>query len=93
MDDLARLIEELKQELTMTNEQKTIRVRIAVAVSAEGHYSTSGGTRPSGKPWSDESLLSDVRSELEAASPIATHFIEADIPLPVATTIEGKVTT
>lgn len=81
----------------MSNEQKTIRVRIAVAVSAEGHVAVAGGTRgvAKPKPWSDESNMSEVLNGIDCGttSRVLVRWVEADIPIPVATTIEGTVTT
>ncbi len=97
MDELNRLIHELREELGMSNEQKTIRVRIAVAVSAEGHVGVAGGTRGQARPapWSDEINEGEALNSLDCGStcPVAVRWVEADIPLPAApTTIEGTVT-
>lgn len=70
---------------------QTIRVRIAVAVSADGEWQAVG--------WSDNNPRYDDRAcdhamrDLDSDSNIrAFHFVEAEIPLPVATTVEGRVT-
>ncbi len=81
----------------MSNEQRFIRVRIAVAVSDLGQWEATGGTRGGVKhvAWSDDVLMGANVAALDSSgsTAVATHWIEADIPLPVATTVEGKVTT
>lgn len=93
MDELNRLIHELREELGMTNEQKTIRVRIAVAVNADGHYGTDGYSKADGSHQDDDDMEKWALRDCRGDGRKVVHFIEADIPLPVATTIEGKVTT
>jgi len=94
MDELNRLIHELREELGMSNEQKTVRVRIAVAVSTKGHWACDGSTFGALVPRDlrDEDKAKYARQNCDGEGH-AVYFIEADIPLPVATTIEGKVTT
>lgn len=75
---------------------KTVRVRIAVAVSASGHWCCDGGTRGAEKPtvFSDDTIAQSAAQGLwSGAHPAhSITFIEADIPLPVAVTVEGTVT-
>lgn len=73
----------------------TVRVRIAVAVSASGKWSASGG---SGAPdaLSSEIAMNDL-CDCEGAPPGEDRvaiFVEADAPLPVKPepqTVEGEV--
>lgn len=66
---------------------KTVRVRIAVAVDADGKWCSAG--------WvdSDDSLEQTALDGLDSARPTVVHFIEADVPMPEPTTVEGSVTT
>jgi hypothetical protein len=68
------------------NEPKTVRVRIAVAVNQHGYYSADGG-RGAG----DAKLKQNVREFVKGFA--AFHWIEADVPLPLAPqTIHGEAT-
>ena len=68
--------------------EKTVRVRIAVAVRQDGTYNAGGWCGPDDTP-SDDELAADVA---EFAPPsIHIHFVTAGIPLPVAQEIEGRV--
>jgi len=68
------------------SEPKTVRVRIAVAVSDNGVWAVAkGDSYKNAKEWALE-FLPPNRGVTEAV-----HFIEADIPLPVSQTIEGEV--
>ncbi len=66
--------------------KKTVRVRIAVAVGADGQWNSSG--------WSGESATDDAMEGI-ALDPmedaiVNMHWVEADVPLPSeATTVEG----
>ncbi len=68
--------------------KKTVRVRIAVAMDSEGHYYATGF---------DESRDDDIRDAVMSEfyggdeAPYSIRYIEADIPLPEPTTIEGEV--
>jgi hypothetical protein len=65
------------------NEPKTVRVRIAVAVNQHGHYSADGG-----RGASDQRLAQNVRQFVKGLH--ALHWIEADVPLPLApVVVEG----
>ncbi len=59
----------------------TVRVRIAVGVRPGGEWAALGGSM-----WSN---AEDAAYELEDYSQY--RFVEADVPLPVAETIEGTV--
>ena len=76
-----------KEGMTMAEKPKTVRVRIAVAIDEYGHYFVvgwDGGT--------DKQRVESAREFFESANGNeCVHFIEADVPLPVSETIEGKV--
>lgn len=65
---------------------KTVRVRIAVSVDPDGVWNSCG--------WSEGSDAdkSGLAFE-EQAYGGALHWVEADVPIPEPTTIEGEVTT
>lgn len=71
------------------SEHKTVRVRIAVMVTELGEYEAVA--------WSDSKDSDMVESiserflEWAEGQQIAVHYVEADVPLPVAQTIEGVV--
>ncbi len=65
---------------------KTIRVRIAVCVAADGSWSSCGWSGDRGKQ--DDSELASNACDIMPSN-AAVHFIEADIPLPQ--TIEAEV--
>ena len=82
----------------MTEQPKTVRVRIACVVNADGKWSAHGYCPPTGKhPVIHERAISDVAHEMMAEWPLnhdTLHFIEADVPIPQIPTpqvIEGKV--
>ena len=68
--------------------RNTIKVRICVAVSADGEWGAAGVRD------ADEN---DIRSLAWDSLPVGfqepahLHWIEAEVPLPTETTIEGKV--
>lgn len=67
---------------------KTVRVRIAVAVSDDLSWSASG--------WSSNDKRYDVAAKDSAVDSVprsvcAVHFIEADVPVPEPMTISGEV--
>lgn len=64
--------------------QRTVRVRIAVAVCADGNWVSEGS-----RGMSDDSAARYLGDFLNAPGPL--HFIEADIPLPTSVTVEGEV--
>lgn len=74
------------------SQPKTIRVRIAVIINADGVWSAFGF-----KNSSDESMRENANISLEGheENHDTVHWIEADIPVPVIPapqTIEGTVT-
>ncbi len=69
---------------------KTKRVRIAVAIDADGNWNSFGYGGKTAKQ-SDTYLVRMALECLESAGPKAVHFIEADLPLPASVTVEGKV--
>ncbi len=72
---------------------KTVRVRIAVAVNADGQWGSDGCSKTSGEPMADSTISLWAARDCRGDGAKVVHFIEADIPLPVASTIEGTVTT
>lgn len=77
----ANLYELLRSKQPPSGE--TVRVRIAVAVSAEGLWSCAGESLRN-----DDALISEIQNPGDRIT-----FVEANCPLPVAAqTIEGTVT-
>lgn len=74
----------------MSDTQRTVRARILVAVDTEGNYTSIGYSDQTDDDLKDYIILDSLNEGL-----IAYHWIEADIPVPVApaeTTVEGVVT-
>lgn len=69
---------------------KTVRVRIAVAVDANGHWSSSGWY-PSLSEHREEARILRTAIENLDSDECVTHWIEADVPIPEPKTIEGNV--
>lgn len=69
----------------MSETPRTVRVRIAVAVTEIGHWNASGFY-----DWDDAEAVDEVGGPL-AGLATTVHFIEADIPLPQPLTIQGSV--
>lgn len=64
----------------------TVRVRIAVAVDGKGKWSSHGY---SGAQKID---LEEVLSFIDTDDPnVVLHYVEADVPIPGTTTVEGSV--
>jgi hypothetical protein len=59
---------------------KTVRVRIAVALHPEGHWSARGD--------SDPEVARDIEHSVEDGWTLA--WVEASVPLPVTPTVEGE---
>lgn len=87
-DDIARAVDLIDPPA----QGRTVRVRLCVAVNAEGEWDCYGYGNSDGPfmdsddhPWADR-----------AAESIGTGcrgvWIEADVPLPEETTVEGEVT-
>lgn len=70
-------------------DKKTIRVRIAVAVSAKGNWCASGWKDSDGSIHGEDCVF-DGLVPLDTSNAIIV-FVEADVPLPESVTIEGKV--
>lgn len=70
-------------------EQKTIRVRIAVAVLPSGAWNSCGGGTPKSKQ-SDEEMRKWAVDGLPADGELVS-FVEADVPMPSVATIQGEV--
>ena len=71
-----------------TNEQKTVRVRIPVLVNTEGFW-VSARTVCDSEPFVAH-MVEDMPGE---SNPEDEHlvYVEADVPLPVAQVVEGRV--
>lgn len=81
---------------------KTVRVRIAVAVDRKGRY-FAVGSKP--KFEAEQRHEEEARDGLDQfhvdenyrrggkpkAHVVAIHWVEAEVPLPVETTVEGEV--
>ena len=75
----------------MASDKRTVRVRIAVVMNADGEWGCAASYNGDDNgAWSvaGENLSTDPGEVMEAL-----HFIEADVPVPASTTIEGAVTT
>lgn len=68
---------------------KTKRVRIAVAMRENGAWSAYGWETWDGVKPSDTEAAGWAQEGVDAECPV--HFIEADVPVPEAKTIEGEV--
>ena len=76
----------------MSDKPKTVRVRIAVAVSRTGAWAAYGWQLAGSKPRSDSDFLREMMEE-DVYGVDATHYVEADVPIPqnIGETIEGEV--
>jgi hypothetical protein len=75
---------------------KTIRVRIAVGVTPNGSYCAHGwGVRGESHTDREEKAIMDIATEVyesdEPSDFVSEFWIEADVPVPEATVIEGTV--
>ncbi len=73
---------------------KTVRVRIAVLINADGQWGAGGGNV--GGPMDDDNAATHAGYHFEDVpeNHDTLHWIEADVPVPEkapAQTIEGKV--
>ncbi len=68
----------------------TKRVRIAVAIDEKGNWSCAGWSSKSGD-YLDDELKSMAMDCLEPDGIEKVYFVEADLPLPVAETVQGDV--
>lgn len=69
----------------MTKDQTTKRIRILVAIDSDGKWVSAGcdyGSASDPKEWI---FLDDLGTNL------TYHWIEADVPVPGETTIEGQI--
>ncbi len=64
---------------------KTVRVRIAVAVNAIGHWNACGS-----HDLSEKTSRGITLEGLAVDGPEAVRWIEADVPLPDDVTVEGE---
>ena len=68
---------------------KTIRVRIAVAVSAKGNWCASGWKDSDGAVHGEDCVFDGIVPS-DTSNAIVV-FVEADVPLPESVTVEGTV--
>jgi hypothetical protein len=68
----------------------TVRVRIAVVVDDKGGWNAAGWN--SAGPQDDIGAARDGHNPDHEIVSERVHFVEADIPIPEPTTIEGTVT-
>jgi len=69
----------------MANKKRTVRVRIAVAITKEGHWNAVG--------WDTGSDVDRMSAAIDGldADEEARHWIEADVEVPEESMIEGAV--
>lgn len=72
------------------SERKTVRVRIAVAVTPAGQWNSCGFSRSSGEREDDDELMGLAIDPLDDTGE-ARYFVEADLPIPEPETVEGEV--
>ena len=65
-------------------QRTTVKIRLAVAVNEDGEWYAWGA-----KDYSDDEMRNEVTGQV--CDPHAVHFVEAEVPLPVPTTIQGTV--
>lgn len=73
---------------------RTVRVRIAVAVDAEGHwaaYAWGTGERLGQSVAEMLGCVAEMMGDHDGVEHWVEHWIEADIPLPGQQTIRGEV--
>jgi len=68
----------------------TKRVRIAVVMNEHGVWSSMGFSGKEG-PRSDEDLSNMAFDCHDEGGTMVLHFVEADIPVPLPTTIQGEI--
>ena len=74
---------------TELEEGRTMKVRIAVAIASCGRWSAYAGDQlgdAENKSWAEEDLVN-----ADVGDNITTHFVEAEVPVPVGMTIQGSV--
>ena len=69
---------------------KTVRVRIAVAVTSKGEWHAEADFEDSEKEAHQRAVELLQTGHLEEAE-CAIHWVEADIPIPEGVTVEGEV--
>jgi hypothetical protein len=78
----------------MTSEERTVRVRVAVVVEEDGSWGASGWDRREAMTQSghDSGIIQEARSSLIGSTQRQqVVFLEADLPLPTAPTVEAEV--
>lgn len=79
----------------MSDQPKTVRVRIAVAVNHSGEWVADAWKTCHIQERTDADMVAQVLDHMkkyDSSGPAwSVHFIEADVPLPVAQTIQGEV--
>lgn len=67
---------------------KTVKVRIAVAVNADGNWNSSGWKKAKDSDAMD--LAQEGLQEISSCEKV--YWVEADIPIPEPEIVQGKVT-
>jgi|688.fasta_scaffold76576_5 hypothetical protein len=73
---------------------KTVRVRIAVAMSGNGEWAAYGWGDPDGNRSNDQESTDNLSELMGEYSLDVIRYVEADVPVPVLIadqSIEGKV--
>ena len=70
---------------------KTVRVRIAVSVDANGHWSCCGWDYGNNTEQDWQDILNLSQEGIDYPSLMNSVWIEADVPLPYSYGIEGEV--
>lgn len=70
---------------TTSPSEPMVRVRIAVAIDAEGRWSATGYAG-----WKDEEAAGESLESLDSPCAVV-HFVEAEIPLPSSLTLKGQI--
>lgn len=74
-----------------TVKAKTVRVRIAVAVTRHGDYWYANGASDTPEDARMDAARRMAKAYSSRGKRIKSVWVEADVPLPVEQTVEGKV--
>ena len=66
--------------------RRTVRVRIAVAVTPNGSWEAAGS-----RGWPDDDASHEARVCSDDPAHARVTYVEADVPLPEPETVEGEV--
>lgn len=79
-----------EQEQKAGEAPRTVRVRIAVAMDAEGHWAACGWGTGEKLGMSSAETMANARAMMTDFGGVE-HWIEADVPLPGRQTVRGEV--